>query len=337
MKYYQTSFRDYLQENKTNDIHPYVNIEAEFLKHTIIYGAAGCGKYTQALKLIEQYSPSFLKYEKSIVCTNDKSEYSYKMSDIHFEVDMAILGCNAKQLWNDIFLQIIEIVAIRTDKRAVVICKNFHCIHSEVLDMFYNYIQQSRNNMYNIQLSFILICDHIGFIPYNIIKACKQICISSPTKKQLCSVVDNNNGTNINNRTYGTQLKRRIKNIISDSCDMTITNLKELYSLDNAEGGDLFNTLCDTLINDIINFKNNSDYISFREHLYDILTYDINVCECIFYVIESLVETGYLISNKCSKVLPVIHDQLVYYNNNYRPIYHLEVIFYEIITSIHGS
>jgi hypothetical protein len=118
---------------------------------------------------------------------------------------------------------------------------------------------------------------------------------------------------------------------------MTITNLKELYSLDNAEGGDLFNTLCDTLINDIINFKNNSDYISFREHIYDILTYDINVCECIFYVIETLVTSGHLISNKCSKVLPVIHDQLVYYNNNYRPIYHLEVIFYEIITSIHGS
>jgi hypothetical protein len=337
MKYYQTSFKDYLQENKRSDIHPHIKPNDKFIPHTIMYGPSGSGKYTQALKLIEKYSPSLLKYEKSIICSNDKTEYVYKMSDIHFEIDMSILGCNAKQLWNDIFLQIIEIIAIRTDKRAILICKNFQSIHGELLDMFYNYIQQSRNNMYNIQLSFILLTDSIGFIPYNIIKSCKQICLESPNTKALRAVVENNNDTDLAKRTYGRQLKRRICNVLAKHESITVTNLKELYSLDSASDSDLFNTLCDTLINDILSFDTNSDYILFREHLYDILTYDINLCECLFYILENLTYGGYITGNACSVVLHNIYSRLMQYNNNYRPIYHLENMFYEIILAIHGN
>ena len=32
-----------------------------------------------------------------------KKQYTFKISDIHFEIDMELLGCNAKVLWNEVY------------------------------------------------------------------------------------------------------------------------------------------------------------------------------------------------------------------------------------------
>ena len=72
----------------------YNNIEN--ISHLIFYGQNGIGKYTQALSFIKQYSPSNLKYERKInINLSAKKEY-FKVSDIHIEVDMELLGCNTK-------------------------------------------------------------------------------------------------------------------------------------------------------------------------------------------------------------------------------------------------
>ena len=53
------------------------------------------------------YVPSKLKYERKItIRTNKKYSYTFKISDIHFEIDMDLLGCNARVLWNEIYKQI---------------------------------------------------------------------------------------------------------------------------------------------------------------------------------------------------------------------------------------
>ncbi len=92
MKYYQSTFKEYLMKCREYDLHPYLSIPHEFISHTINFGSPGIGKYTQAIKMISPFSPSDLRYEKKLICINDKGEHTYKMSDIHFEIDMGNIG-----------------------------------------------------------------------------------------------------------------------------------------------------------------------------------------------------------------------------------------------------
>ena len=63
---------------------------------------------------------------------------------------MSHLGCNSKILWNEIFMQIVDIISVKSEKIGVVICKNFHMIHGELLEIFYSYIQQYSKTNYPI-------------------------------------------------------------------------------------------------------------------------------------------------------------------------------------------
>ena len=71
MKFYETTFDDYLQETNKVPFHPELsNFENSLPKdlkqmgNLILYGPCGSGKYTQSLRYIDKYSPSHLKYEK---------------------------------------------------------------------------------------------------------------------------------------------------------------------------------------------------------------------------------------------------------------------------------
>ena len=105
MKFYETHFEEYVLENQSENLHPkleklYTRFPKKInkLKNLIFYGPSGIGKYTQMLKAIKKYSPSELKYEKKISVTYNKQQYFFKISDIHCEVDMSLLGCNSKML-----------------------------------------------------------------------------------------------------------------------------------------------------------------------------------------------------------------------------------------------
>ena len=140
--------KEYIQENKRANIHPKLDkIYSKFpktlneLKNVIFYGPSGTGKYTQMLHLIKKYSPTELKYEKKISVNFNKQSYFFKISDIHYEVDMSLLGCNSKLLWHEIYQQIIDIISAKADKSGIIVCKYFHEIHSELLENFYSYMQ----------------------------------------------------------------------------------------------------------------------------------------------------------------------------------------------------
>jgi hypothetical protein len=119
-----------------------------------------------------------------------KQEYMYRISDIHYEIDMATLGCNSKLLWHDLFFQIVDIVSVslKTDKIGIIVCKNFHNIHNELLEIFYSYMRHPLQHI-NIQIKFIIITEHIGFIPDNIINACEIISIKRPSKQQYLEML----------------------------------------------------------------------------------------------------------------------------------------------------
>jgi hypothetical protein len=135
-----------------------------------VYGPSGVGKYTQVLKILQHYSPSHLKIEKKMVI-----DTTYiKFSDVHYEVDMSLLGCNSKLLWNDIHQQIVDIIQSKNEKRGFIVCKNFHTINKELLDCFYSYMQTTT-------IKFILISDAVSFLPYNITSKCKIIPVKIPS------------------------------------------------------------------------------------------------------------------------------------------------------------
>jgi Cdc6-like AAA superfamily ATPase len=187
MKYYETHFEEYINSMEKKNLHPkldkiFKKIPKKFsdLRNIIFYGPQGIGKYTQMLKFLKPYSNSDLKYEKKINITFNKLNFFFKLSDIHYEIDMSLLGCNSKLLWHEIYQQIVDIIFAKVDKSGIIVCKNFQEINSELLDNFYSYMQQNTCN--SIDLKFFIITEEISFIPDNILQTCEVISIPRPSK-----------------------------------------------------------------------------------------------------------------------------------------------------------
>ena len=119
-------------------------------------------------------------WEKNDLLISNKKEYLYKISDVHFEIDMELLGCNSKVLFNNLFYHIIEIIGSRKSKFGIILCKNFHKIHSELLDIFFTYMQNMIHK--KIKIQYVITTEHISFIPDNILSRCQLINLSRPTK-----------------------------------------------------------------------------------------------------------------------------------------------------------
>ena len=121
MKFNESLFDEYINSNNNFDLHNKINFkkidDINVLPNIIIYGPSGIGKYTQSLKIINQFSDFNLKYEKKILIIFNKTNYYYKISDIHYEIDMELLGCNSKTLWHEIFNHIVEIIISKNNKK----------------------------------------------------------------------------------------------------------------------------------------------------------------------------------------------------------------------------
>jgi hypothetical protein len=88
--------------------------------------------------------------------------------------------------------------------------------------------------------------------------------------------------------------------------------------------------LCDPIIEMIYSKK--VDYFLLRELLYNLLTYNLNIHECFYYILNSLINREYITTNDIELHIKDIVDIIKKYNNNYRTIYHLErFVMYLII------
>jgi DNA polymerase III delta prime subunit len=309
MKFHETAFEDYLQSNTTISLHPKLDKlykalppKIEDLKNLLFYGPAGVGKYTQMLAAIQRYSPSQLKYEKKLSVTYNKNTYFFKISDIHYEIDLSILGCHAKLLWNDVYNQIVDIVLVKKEKFGIIVCKNFHEIHIELLETFYSYMQTVPNNTFS--LKFILITEAISFIPDNIVNCCKIIAVARPSRTQY-------------NKCFNNAAKPPLA--LED-----ISNSKHLQTTIN-KPIQPYEVICNAVYTSIIK-KEGFNFALLREQLYDILIYNLNVDACIWFILEKLIREKKLNQEQFVKVLIKVFEFFKNYNNNYRPIYHLERI-----------
>lgn len=366
MKFYETSFEEYLQSVENYNLHPELNKTVQIFPNNantfgnlIVYGPSGVGKYSQILNIIKKYSASKLKYEKKMIASTEKQEYKYKISDIHYEIDMALLGCNSKNIWHELFYQIVDIISVKTNKTGFILCKNFHLIHSELLEIFYSYIQQYNHSESNLSIHFILLTEHISFIPNQILNVCQVLNIGRPSKDKYQQISIQNIHSydipyecenvmkrlsctkNNNNQHKKKNIITFIKNIESKG----VINAKELKSFDllfseNSQiqqlPNDNFNIICNKIIEYIIIDKQIS-FLDIRDSLYDILTYNLDVVECIWYIFCYLIKSDYLKKEDISDISMKIYFYLKYFNNNYRPIYHLESFFYYISIKVQNK
>jgi hypothetical protein len=340
MKFYESHFEDYYHSVEAYNLHDELLIEYESFpkklenfSNLIIYGASGVGKYSQMLYILKNYSPSLLKYEKKITANMDKQSYTYKMSDIHYEIDMALLGCNSKILWHEIFQQIVDIVCIKPNKHGIIVCKNFHAIHNELLEIFNSYIQQYSgiNNqiMDSIKIKFILITEHVSFIPNNIVDNCYILSVQRPSKEKFMSGIGLRNENAC--RVFG--------NIKSEN----LLNAKEIYSFAMVKSGDElpkdnFNIICDNIVEEMMNHKkiisaNRSeiDIGKFRDQIYDILIYNLDACDCVWYIFNYFIQNNNFNMNKIDTLMEHLYMFLKQYGNNYRAIFHIEKILFTMI------
>jgi len=323
MKYYETTFDEYVSSCEKNNLHEELNIQLpdkiENVENLIFYGPSGIGKYTQVLKHIKKYSATQLKYQKKITITTEKQEYIYPISDIHYEIDMALLGCNSKTLWHEIFYQIVDIISIKETKVGFIVCKNFHETHNELLDIFYSYIQQYNNINALIDIKFILITESVSFLPNDILNSFKIINVSRPN--DYTKIIQNKDN----------HFKKNMQFITNDC----IMNIKEMNSFSQCKlddlPNDIFNIICDSIIDEI---TGNKDLFKLREKIYDIMVYNLNAIECVYYILSFFIKNGYLNDEDTNIITKKMYNILLQYNNNYRPIYHLETIFVYIITKL---
>lgn len=323
MKFQETHFEEYINAVSKNNLHSkldkYYKYFPDSIKNfgnMIFYGPSGVGKYSQMLYSIKKYSDFDLKYEKKLSIVFNKDIFYFKISDIHYEIDMSLLGCNSKLLWHEIYQQIVDVISAKTEKSGIIVCKEFHNIHSELLDNFYSYIQD--NNMCNINIKFILLTEEISFIPDNILNCCEVINLSRPTKiayNKCCK-----------QKTLATPLQ-----------DLKLENIQNIKGL-NSGITELMNPhkiICDKILKDMI-AVDALKFLKFRDYLYDIFIYNLDICECIWYILETLIREKYIKKKDMSDILLKTYSFLKYYNNNYRPIYHLESYLFYLISIVHG-
>lgn len=324
MKFLETHFIDYTNAINKLNMHPklteiYDNFPENLsdMPNIIFYGPSGVGKYSQVLYSIQKYSPSLLKYEKKINIIYEKKNFVYKISDIHFEIDMSLLGCVSKILWHEIYQQIINIISLRQDKTGIIVCKQFQNTHNELIDIFYSYMQE--NTSTSIKPIFILITEDISFISEHIINSSKIIHINRPSKNIYAKCLKTNGSTNSNKLT--------INNITN------ITNIKNMHigeeSLNNHH---MF--ICNKIINVLVNFSN-LNFSKLRDYIYEMLVYNLDISTCIWYIYSTVISKEYIKRNNLTNTLLQTYNFFKLYNNNYRPIYHLENYLLYLLRTIH--
>ena len=233
MKLFETHFEEYIKEVTRFNLHKDLKkiydkfpSSIEDMSNIIFYGPAGVGKYSQMLYSIQKYSPTELRYEKKM-CINylDKSQYFLKISDIHYEVDMSILGCNAKTLWNCIYYQIMDSITTKQIKTDV--SSTFKGKYEKYKKMFNDFIVYHEDMIEEINSK---IQSHDGDIYLFGAHIFSQYLISFglSTEKVIC-ILDNS-PIKIGKRLYGTNLKVNSPKILSDSSNPLVILKAGVYN-----------------------------------------------------------------------------------------------------------
>ena len=135
----------------------------------IFYGSENSKKYTHAINIIKPLSKSELKYKRKMEIEINNEQYYFNISDIHFEIDFELLGTNSNSIWIEFFNNVKYIVDTQMNI-GIILCRNFHYINSELLNIFYTFMVKSN-------IRFILCTRYISYLPVEIKECCDIICL----------------------------------------------------------------------------------------------------------------------------------------------------------------
>jgi hypothetical protein len=113
-----------------------------------------------------------------------------------------------------------------------------------------------------------------------------------------------------------------------------ITNMKNI----NASVRQLmrpYEVLCNDLVEMMID-SDNLKYMELRDKVYDLLIYSLDITDCIWYILDRVITMDLIKEEEIPDVMLEVYRCLQYYNNNYRPIYHLESLVFYLVNKIHG-
>jgi hypothetical protein len=367
MKFYD-SFLEDIHDDSFFLLHPELStlsLSAPF-HNLIFYGPPASGKFF--FSLFHVFLLFKFKTFKFFDSFFDKSTYKFRFTDFHFEIDFSLLGCNSKNIFFDIFTHIYDMISVTPHKKAFIICKNFHMIHNELLEIFYSYMQQYNDPHSAVQIRFILLTEQMSFIPNNILNICKKISFKRPSNELLQKLVStkpykkdvidffcgletppiksSNKQTNYSKTASKSPVEDNIEpcSILSTQFSTKeLRNIKDLYKFKNKNKDDfiipidIFNVVCNGIIKEMIDYENIKIAL-FRDTIYDVLIYNLDIYECIWHIVQYFIYDPKF-SLKETQTIAILKNTFLffkYYNNNYRPIYHLENIIFCIIKIIHN-
>lgn len=286
----------------------------------IFYGPPCSYKYKNVLKLLQHFSPSNLKYEKKLHIDLAKTDFYIKISDIHYEIDVENFIYNSKSSWNDIYSVIYNSIASSSNKKGYIVFRNFDKINYDLLELLYNYMQKEL--FASLTIKYIIITESISFIPFKIISMCKVLYFSKLNKKIIYGLCNKNNRQFFKyiNTNTNTNANDSIKQLVNKVNNPNIFSYLDISN--NLKYIENHKSICDTYIELITSTNYNIKNI--RTLLYDILIYHLNCHECFYYIIKTLIQKELILTTKISDL---IYNSLIFlknYNNNYRPIFHLE-------------
>jgi hypothetical protein len=171
-----------------------------------------------------------------------------------------------------------------------------------------------QNTTHSIDLKFIIITEEISFIPDNILNCCEIINVTRPTKSAYIKCIKSKLPTNLKTEN--------------------ISNIKVLH-LYNEDLMLQYKIICNKIIYNLINV-NEIQFLKFRDTLYDIFIYNLDISDCIWYILSSLILQKKIQKSNLSTILLKTYCFFQYYNNNYRPIYHVENYLLNLVKIIHN-
>ena len=296
----------------------------------IFYATDESTSYNMIRQCIMTRNGDTLGHEHVIPIETSKMSYNMRISDTHYEVDIMLLGCNHKQLWDEIFVKIHDIIRSKPvgSRCGTVVARGFQHIHPDLHDVFYGYIQRMRHD-HCVDISFYLQTTCISFIHRNILDSCEHVNV-----KKRWAMRDESNSP-ISKKSMCTPPSPLRKSLSS-------TKMKELVDSDNASY-DIYNImhvktcneLVDVILTDYTVSKDIPMVFAVRDKLYDMMFMCLDPHMCMWCVVCSIIEA--LDSTDCEvfEMVDAYTRCFSGFNTNYRPIYHLERFIICMIRIVH--
>ena len=295
------------------------------IMNLFIYGKEGCGKYTIARYLIENYYNDECKNELNIQ-KNDSKEIKYFKSKYHYEIIINNYNFNDFNLVKSLLNTIVNKGTFRfTDKKNIIIIKNVNLIKNNINKLLRIYIEK-----YYLFNNFIFISNYKMINTF--LGVFCNIRTPQPTDENLKLVINNiikKEKLKIEDKDLNYIVKSSNRNFYN-----ALNNLEYSFITGNYEKVENPTNCKLKFLFKILKKKNINSIIMIREILNELIVENVEINKILVYLLNKFKKD--LISEKISKNLFYeIFDLIKNTSHNtsigLRPIIHLENCMIKII------